>query len=319
MAIEKEKLIWMYQTMVLHREFDERVGKEFAAGNIPGFIHLSQGHEAIGAGAMATLRADDYITAHHRAHGHLLAKGGKPEGIMAELYGKKTGCMKGKGGSQHMTDPDVGHVGSDALLGTGTLQAAGAALSCKLKGIDRVTVCFFGDGALNTGAVHGALNIAAAWQLPLVFICENNKWAESTSIYDSTNLTKLTDRAFGYGIPGVAVDGNDVLAVYEVVGKAVANARKGGGPTFIEAKTCRQRAHYEGDTETYRPKEEIDECKKRDPIPRFRKKLVEMGILTEKEADKIHQEALEAIDKAVKFAEESPFPEPEEVLTDVHA
>jgi len=319
MAVAKEKLIWMYRTMVLHREFDERVGKEFAAGNIPGFIHLSQGHEAIGAGAMAALRADDYITAHHRAHGHLLAKGGKPEEIMAELYGKATGCMKGKGGSQHMTNPDVGHIGSDALLGTSSLQAAGAALSAKLRGTDQVVVAFFGDGALNTGAVHGALNIAAAWQLPVVFICENNKWAESTSIYDSTHLTKLTDRAFGYGIPAVAVDGNDVLEVYEVVSKAVAKARKGGGPTFIEAKTCRQRAHYEGDTQSYRTKGEIDECRKRDPIPRFRKKLVEMGVLTEKEADKIHQEALKTIEKAVKFAAESPFPKPEEVLTDVLA
>jgi len=319
MAIEKEKLVWMYRTMVRHREFEERVAKGFAKGKIPGFVHLSQGQEATAAGPMAALRKDDYITSYHRGHGHLIAKGGRPDLMMAELYGKATGIMKGKGGSMHLTDPDVGDLGADGILATQVLTATGAALSAKYRGTDQVAVCFIGDGCINAGSFHEGLNMAAAWKLPLVCICENNIWGESTSIYDSTNLTKLTDRAVGYGIPGVAVDGTDPIAVYEVVAEAVARARKGEGPTFIEAKTCRWRGHFEGDSQSYRTEKELDECKKRDPIPRFRKKLIEMGVLTEKEADKIRQEAAEEMDKAVKFAEESPFPGPEELLTDVYA
>jgi len=317
--MEKEKLVWMYRTMVRQREFEERVAKGFAEGKIPGFVHLSQGQEATAAGPMAALRKDDYITSYHRGHGHLIAKGGRPDLMMAELYGKATGIMKGKGGSMHLTDPDVGDLGADGILATQVLTATGAALSAKYRGTDQVAVCFIGDGCINAGSFHEGLNMAAAWKLPLVCICENNIWGESTSIYDSTNLTKLTDRAVGYGIPGVAVDGTDPIAVYEVVAEAVARARKGDGPTFIEAKTCRWHGHFEGDTQSYRTKKELDECKKRDPIPRFRKKLIEMGVLTEKEADKIRQEAVEEMDKAVKFAEESPFPDPEEVLTDLYA
>jgi len=319
MAIEKEKLIWMYRTMVRHREFEERVAKEFAAGNIPGFVHLSQGQEAIAAGAMAALRPDDYILTHHRAHGELLAKGEKTALMMAELFGKKTGIMKGKGGSMHFTDPDIGDLGADGILGTGLVMAPGAALSAKMRGTGQVTIIFFGDGQLNTAGFHEGINLSSAWKLPIVFFCENNTYAETISIYDSTNLTNLTDRAVGYGIPGVSVDGNDPEAVYEVLSEAVARARKGDGPTLIEAKTCRWRGHFEGDNLAYRTEKQTEECKKRDPIPRFGKKLVKMGVLTEKEADKIHQEAVKEIDEAVKFAEESPFPGPEEVLTDVYA
>jgi len=320
MAIEKEKLMWMYTTMVRHREFEERVAKEFAAGSIPGFVHLSLGQEALAAGPIAALRADDYILSTHRGHGQLLAKGGKTDLMMAELYGKKTGMMKGKGGSMHFTDPDIGDVGADGILGTGLVMASGSALSAKLRGTDQVTVCFFGDGQTNTGRFHEGLNLASTWKLPVVYFCENNTWGESTFIYDCTNLTNLTDRATAYNIPSVAVDGNDVIAVYEATAEAVARARKGEGPAFIEAKTCRWRGHFEGDPqETYRAEGEVDECKKKDPIPRFRKKLIEMGVLTEKEADRIGREAVEEIDKAVKFAEESPWPDPEEVLKDVYA
>jgi len=320
MAIEKEKLLWMYRTMVRHREFEERVLKEFAEGKIPGFVHLSQGQEALSAGPMAALKADDYILTTHRGHGQLLAKGGKPNLMMAELFGKKTGVMKGKGGSMHFADPDIGDVGADGILGTGLVMSNGPALSAKMRKSGQVTVIFFGDGQTNTGRFHEALNLASAWKLPVVYVCENNSYGESTSIYDVTNITKLTDRAVAYNIPGVEVDGNDVLAVYEAVAKAVDRARKGEGPTFIEAKTCRWRGHFEGDPqETYRKPGEIDECKKKDPLLRFRKKLMEMGVLTEEEAEKIRQEALEEIDKAVKFAEESPYPGPEEVLADVWA
>jgi pyruvate dehydrogenase E1 component alpha subunit len=303
--------------MLRHREFEERVAQEFAAGKIPGFVHLSQGQEAIAAGAMAAINQDDYIITTHRGHGELLAKGGRPNEMMAELYGKKTGVMKGKGGSMHFADPSIGDIGADGVLGTGPVMSCGVGLSSKLQRDGRVTICFFGDGQTNTGRFHEALNLASCWKLPVVYLCENNRYGQSTCIYDCTNLTKLTDRAAAYSIPGVAIDGNDVLAVYEAVSAAVSRAQKGEGPSFIEAKTCRLRGHFEGDGQSYRTKEETDECRKLDPIPRFKAKLIEMGVLTEEEAAKIYQEAVQEINQAVKFAEESPFPGIEEVYTDV--
>jgi len=316
MEIEKEKLLWMYRTMVRIRTFEERIGEEFAKGKIPGFVHLGSGQEANPTGVCANLRPDDYITSNHRGHGHLIAKGLALDVMTAEVFGKKTGVNKGKAGSQHLTDMDVGCLGAEGIQGTPVPVAVGAALSAKLRGTDQVAVAFIGDGTLNTGRFHEGLNLAAAWKLPFICYCENNIWAESTNIYEATALTNITDRAVGYGIPGVAVDGNDVLVVYEVVHEAVARARRGEGPTFIEGKTCRQRGHFEGDTHLYRTQEEKDECKRRDPIPRFRKRLIEMGVLTEQEADKIHQDVKENMERAVKFAEESPFPEAEEVYTD---
>jgi TPP-dependent pyruvate/acetoin dehydrogenase alpha subunit len=318
MAVEKEKLIWMYRTMERHREFEERVAEEFNEGNVPGFVHLSQGQEAIAAGAMAAINKDDYIITTHRGHGELLAKGGKPNEMMAELYGKKTGVMKGKGGSMHFADPSIGDIGADGILGTGPVMSCGVGLTSKLKKNGRVTVCFFGDGQTNTGRFHEALNLSSAWKLPVVYLCENNTYGESTYIYDIVNITKLTDRALSYNMPSMEIDGNDVLAVYEAVTEAAARARRGEGPTFIEAKTCRWRGHYEGDTQTYRTEKEISDCKKKDPIVRFRKELVARGVMTEAEADKIHKEAVEEINQAVKFAEESPWPEPEEIYTDIY-
>jgi len=309
----------MYRTMVRQREFEDRVAKGFAEGNIPGFVHLSQGQEATAAGPMAVLRLDDYITSFHRGHGHLIAKGGDPKTMMAELYGKATGVMKGKGGSMHLTDPDVGDLGADGILATQVLTATGAALSAKYRKTDQVAVCFIGDGCINAGSFHEGFNIAAAWQLPLICICENNVWAETTSIYDSTHLTKLTDRAIGYGVPGVMVDGTDPMAVYEAMSAAVKRAREGKGPTFIEAKTYRWRGHFEGDSQNYRTPEEFEECKKKDPIKNFGAKLISMGLLTEAMAGQIKKEAAAEMDEAVKFAEESPFPGPEELLTDVFA
>jgi len=317
-AIEKEKLIDMYRVMVRIRTFENRVYKEFAAGNIPGFVHLYAGEEAIATGACANLRLDDYITSTHRGHGHLIAKGGKTDRMMAELYGKKTGYNKGKGGSMHIADVESGILGADAIVAAGIPIAGGAALSAKMRGTDQVTLCFFGDGACNTTRFHEGVNLASIWKLPIVYVIENNVYAETTSVSYAMNIPNIADRAVAYGIPGVTVDGNDVLAVYEAVGEAVARARRGEGPTLVEGKTCRHYGHYEGDTQTYRTKQEFEECYKRDPIPRFRKKLVKMGVLTEKEADKIHQEVEEEIDRAVKFAEESPFPEPRETLEDVY-
>ena len=318
MAIEKEKLIDMYRVMVRIRTFENRVYKEFAAGNIPGFVHLYAGEEAIATGACANLRLDDYITSTHRGHGHLIAKGGKTDRMMAELYGKKTGYNKGKGGSMHIADVESGILGANAIVGAGIPIAGGAALSAKMRGTDQVAICFFGDGACNTTRFHEGINLASIWKLPIVYIIENNVYAETTTVSYAMNISKIADRAAAYGLPGKTVDGNDVQAVYEAVGEAVARARKGGGPSLIECITCRHYGHYEGDTQTYRTKQEFEECHKRDPIPRFRKKLVKTGALTEKEADKIHQEVEEEIDRAVKFAEESPLPDPEETLEDVY-
>ncbi|TET18417.1 MAG: thiamine pyrophosphate-dependent dehydrogenase E1 component subunit alpha [Dehalococcoidia bacterium] len=308
----------MYRVMVRIRTFEDRVFKEFAAGNIPGFVHLYAGEEAIAAGACANLRPDDYITSTHRGHGHLIAKGGKTDRMMAELYGKKTGYNRGKGGSMHIAEVDIGILGADAIVAAGIPIAGGAALSAQMRGTDQVTLCFFGDGATNTTRFHEGVNLASIWKLPIVYVIENNVYAETTPVSYAMNIPNIADRAVAYGIPGKTVDGNDVLAVHEVVGEALARARKGEGPTLVECKTCRYYGHYEGDTQTYRTKQEFEECRKRDPIPRFRKKLIKMGVLTEKDADKINQEMLEELDKAVKFAEESPFPEPRETLEDVY-
>ena len=319
MEIEKEKLLWMYKTMVRIRVFEERIGDEFAAGKIPGFVHLSSGEEANPVGVCANLRTEDYITSNHRGHGHLIAKGLPLDIMTAEIFGKATGVNKGKAGSQHLTDMAVGCLGAEGIQGTPVPVAVGAALAAKLRSTDQVAVAFVGDGTLNTGRFHEGLNLAAAWKLPFICYCENNVWAESTSIYEATALTDISQRAVGYGIPGIAVDGNDVLAVYEAVHAAIARARRGEGPTFIEGRTCRRRGHFEGDTHLYRTQEEKDECKKRDPIPRFRKKLIEMGTLTEQEADKIDRDIKEEMGKAVKFAEDSPYPGPEELCTDEFA
>ena len=322
MNIKKEKLLDMYRMMLRIRVFEEKLAEDFAAGKIPGFVHLSVGQEANPTGVCANLRRDDIITSNHRGHGHVIAKGGNDYSLapmMAEIYGKKTGVNKGKAGSQHLSDLEIGVLVAEGIQGTAGTLAVGAALTAKMKGTDQVAVGFIGDGTLNTGRFHEGMNMASAWKLPMICYCENNVYAESTNIYDSTNLTNITDRAAAFNIPGVSVDGNDVLAVYETVAEAVARARRGEGPTFIEGKTCRQRGHFEGDTHLYRDQKDKDECKKRDPIPRFKKKLIEMGIFTEADAEKIHKEVVAEVNEAEKFAVESPFPDTKEVLTDVYA
>jgi TPP-dependent pyruvate/acetoin dehydrogenase alpha subunit len=322
MNIDKGKLLDMYRMMVRIRVFEEKLAEDFAAGKIPGFVHLSVGQEANPTGVCANLRRDDIITSNHRGHGHVIAKGGNDYSLapmMAEIYGKKTGVNKGKAGSQHLSDLEIGVLVAEGIQGTALTLAVGAALTAKMKGTDQVTVGFIGDGTLNTGRFHEGMNMASAWKLPMICYCENNVYAESTNIYDSTNLTNITDRAAAFNVPGVAVDGNDVLAVYETVAEAVARARRGEGPTFIEGKTCRQRGHFEGDTHLYRDQKNKDECKKRDPIPRFEKKLIEMGVFTKADAEKIHQEVVAEVSEAEKFALDSPFPDAKEVLTDVYA
>ena len=319
MAMEKEKLTWMFRTMVRIRRFEERVVREFADGNIPGSVHSYIGEEAVATGAIAHLKKEDYIMSTHRGHGHLIAKGGEPDKMMAELFAKKTGYCLGKGGSMHIANLDIGMLGAAGIVGSGIPIATGAALSAQLRGTDQVTVCFFGDGASNIGRFHEGINLASVWHLPVVFICENNLWAVSVPTSTSLNVPNVADRAVSYGIPGVVVDGMDVTAVYEAVGEAVARARNGQGPTLIEAKTYRFRGHFEGDSGTYRPQEEIDQWLQKDPIDRYLKKLLEMKVLTKKQAEEIDKEAVAEMDAAVKFALESPFPEVEETLENVYS
>ncbi len=319
MEIGKAKQVNMYRTMVRHREFEDRLFKEFSAGRVPGFLHLSQGQEAIAAGSMAALEPDDYILTHHRGHGHLLAKGGNTDLMMAEIYGKKTGYNKGKGGSVHLAGVDVGVLGAQGIVGAGLTIAVGTALSAQMRRTNQVTICFIGDGATNTSRFHEGVNLASIWKLPVVYVVENNMYAETTPVSYAMNVPNIADRAASYGIPGVTVDGNDVVAVYEVVSEAVKRAREGDGPTLLELKTCRWGGHYTGDPQVYRSKEEIEECMKRDPVKRFRKRLIAEKLLTKGEVDKIHEEAAEEMNNAVRFAEESPLPDPEDTLKDVYA
>ncbi len=319
MEMSKEKMVEMYRKMVRIRTFEERVYKEFAAGKIPGFVHLYSGEEASAVGACSNLRPDDYITSNHRGHGHLIAKGGKTDRMMAELFGKKSGYNKGKGGSMHIAEMELGILGANGIVGGGIPIAGGAALSANMRGTDQVALCFLGDGACNTSRFHEGINLASCWKLPIIYLIENNQYAESTKISDTCMIANIADRAHAYGIPGVTVDGNDVIAVYEAVAEAVARAKKGEGPTLVETKTYRYHGHYEGDPCNYQSEEEITEWKKKDPIVRFKKKLMEMDVLTEDEAINIEQEIKREIDEAVKFAEESPFPDPIETLDDVFA
>ena len=315
----RELLKNMYRTMVRIRAFEERVYREFTAVNIPGFVHLYTGQEAVAAGVCANLRADDCITSTHRGHGHLIAKGGKTDRMMAELFGKVTGYNKGKGGSMHIADVSLGMLGANGVVGAGIPIATGAALSAKLRGTDQVAVGFFGDGATNTGRFHEGVNLAACLNLPVIYVIENNLYAISVPISYSCRLPNIADRAAAYGIPGVTVDGNDAIAIYEAVSEAVSRARRGEGPTIIECKTFRWRGHWAGDSQGYVGEEEVNRWLEKDPIPRLKKKLVEMGMITEHDAHDIDQEVEDEIEAAVQFAGQSTYPSPEETLDDVYA
>jgi pyruvate dehydrogenase E1 component alpha subunit len=316
--IPRETLLWMYETMVRIRVHEERVAELFAQGKIPGFVHLYVGEEAVAVGVMANLRREDFITSTHRGHGHYISKGGDVKASMAELFGKKTGSGKGKGGSMHIADLDVGELGANGIVGGGIPHAVGAGLGIKLNGLDNVAVAFFGDGASNQQNFHEGINLAAIWKLPVVFVCENNQYQISLSYDKQQTIKSVAERAKAYGIPGVSVDGQDVLAVYEVAKEAIERARRGEGPTLIEAKTYRFRGHFEGDPQVYRSKEEIEWWKKnKDPIKLFEEKLLAKGVATKEELDAIWEKARKEIEEAVKFAEESPWPSKEELLEDV--
>ena len=316
-GIEKESLVYMFRKILEIRRFEEKVWDLFGRNLIPGTLHLYIGEEATAVGVCSNLGSDDYITSTHRGHGHCIAKGADLNKMMAEIFGKETGYCKGKGGSMHVADAATGNLGATAVVGSAIPIAVGAALSCRLRRTSQVVACFFGDGATNNGIFHESLNMAAAWKLPVIFICENNFYAMGTRITNVTAIENIAERATGYGMPGVVVDGNDAIAVYKASKEAIERARNGAGPTLIECKTYRHKGHSKFDPAKYRPPAEVEEWMRKDPIPRLRKKLVQEGIFTEEEANKIDQVIIDAVEKSATYAMESPYPKPEEALEDV--
>lgn len=303
----------LYRSMLLIRRFEERVYLLFLEGEIPGTLHQYQGQEAVAAGVCDTLRRDDWITSTHRPHGHALAKGVAPRAAMAELYGKETGCCRGRGGSMHLGDPDVGMPPAIAIVGGGNTVVTGLGLAFKLQRSDRVAACFFGDGATNEGAFHEGLNFAAVQRLPVVFVCENNLYGASTPWHQVSLVEDVAGRAAAYGIPGRIVDGMDVLAVREAAAEAVARARAGGGPTLLECKCYRYVGHSRSDARGYRSREEEAEWQARDPIARLGAQLAPEA------AERIEAEVAAVIDDAVEFARSSPEPDPAELAMDAYA
>ena len=315
----REKTLRMYRHMLAIRQFEHKAGDLFTRDAVRGSIHLYTGQEAVAVGVCSALEPGDYVVSTHRGHGHCIAKGGRLREMMAELLGKATGYCKGRGGSMHIADFGSGILGANGIVGGGMGIAIGAALSAKYLKNGRLSVCFFGDGAANQGIFHEALNLAAVWKVPAIFVCENNLYALSTPFRDAFAIEHVVDRAAGYGMPGCRVDGNDVLAVYEAAREACTRARGGGGPTLIEAVTYRMDGHFRGDPCLYRSKQEVEEWAARDPITRFRAKLIESGVASAEELAAIEDEVRAEIEDAVRFALESPDPSPQDMLNDIYA
>jgi TPP-dependent pyruvate/acetoin dehydrogenase alpha subunit len=320
MELSVTTLLDMHRRMVRIRLFEEAAGSLAEAAKLPGFLHLYVGQEAVAAGVCATLNDDDQITSTHRGHGHLVAKGGEFRPMMAELMGKSTGYCKGKGGSMHISNLDVGMLGANGIVGAGSPIAVGAAFADKYRGRGQVAVAFFGDGATNIGAFHEAANMACALRLPAVFICENNEYGEFTPRDKTMAITDIVDRAAGYGMPGVIVDGMDVVAVHEAATEAVRRAREGGGPSLVEAKTYRFYNHHgvQNLGLRYRTDDEVAEWKQRDPIFSFEDRLVEVGTISRDEFDAAWARERADIADAIEFAEASPLPDPDQVMVDVY-
>lgn len=310
-------LTQLYRTMVLIRCFEQRCESLYAAGEIYGSLHLCIGQEATATGACAALRPDDVITCTYRGHGAALAKGVTPRACMAELFGREAGCCRGRGGSMHFADVAQGHLGAKSIVAAGTPVAVGAALAARLEGSDRVALTFFGEGATNQGVFHEALNLAAVWSAPCIFFCENNQYAEMTPFVETARVA-AAQRGAAHGVPGVVVDGNDVEAVYDATAGAVARARRGGGPTLIEAQTYRFSGHMYGDPGAYRAPGELDAWRSRDPLLLTRQRLLAEGV-PESEIRAVEEAAEAEVDDAVAFARQSPEPSPEEVLVGVYA
>lgn len=314
MDYEKDFLLSLYRKMLLIRQFEERVKYLFLEGIMPGTIHQYQGQEAVAVGVCSALNPDDVITSTHRPHGHALAKGLTVESLMHELFGKTTGCCRGKGGSMHMGDLEKGMVPAIAIVGGNIPIATGIALAFKMKKEPRVAVSFMGDGATNEGAFHEGVNMGAIWSLPVVYVIENNLYAASTPIGQTTNTRTLADRAAAYGIPGVTIDGNDVLRVYEIVKEAVARARTGGGPILIECMTYRITGHSRRDPCNYQPREEREQALENEPLQRFPEFLLSGNIATQEELDTIRMKVDAEIEAAVETAMVAPDPAPEDAL-----
>jgi pyruvate dehydrogenase E1 component alpha subunit len=315
-----EQALAIYRSMLRIRAFEEKASELFLAGRLPGFLHTYIGQEAVAAGVCVHLAKEDAITSTHRGHGHAVAKGARLDLMMAELFARKTGYCKGKGGSMHIADLDLGILGANGIVGAGIPIAVGAALSARMQGRRTVTVAFFGDGASNTGAFHEGLNLGAVWNLPVVFVCENNQYAESTPREVHQKVKDIASRAVAYEMPGVVVDGMDALAVFAGAGEAVRRAREGGGPTLLEAKTYRFMGHYVGDPGTsYRETAEVERWKQRDPIHLLHQLLVEERRVPAATLAAIEAEVAREIAEAVTFAEQSPEPDPEDALLDIFA
>jgi len=310
----------MHERMVRIRIFEEEAGKLMESGKVPGALHLYVGQEAVAAGVMVNLTDADQITSTHRGHGHLVAKGGQFKEMYAELYGKKTGYCKGMGGSMHISNLDIGILGANGIVGGGPPIAVGAAFSNKYRETDQVACTFFGDGASNEGSFHEAANMAALYKLPCLFVCENNGFGEYTSQKRHQAIQDVADRAAGYGMPGVIVDGMDVVAVYEAAGEAIERARKGAGPTLLECKTYRYYDHVgvRGMGIQYRSDEEVEEWKKRDAIQMLERRMAEHDVMSAEDAAAVHTRVREEAMAAIEFAESSPYPEPEALMADVY-
>ena len=323
-GVQPDVVLDIYRRVLNIRRFEEEVGRLFSNGELPGVVHLYIGEEGVAAGVCAALRTDDYVTSTHRGHGHVVAKGGDPRRMMAEIFGKETGYCRGKGGSQHIADFSIGMLGACGIVGGGIPIATGAGLSIKLRKTDQVSVCFFGDGAANEGSFHESLNLASAMELPVIFVCENNQYGEFTPAQDVMNIEDIALRADGYGIPGQVVDGTDALAVFAAVDQAVTRARKGEGPTLIEAKTHRRGGHAEGEEaflagQKYRLAEEEQLARSRDPLLFLHERILQDGVADAHALEGIDQEISQRMVEAVAFARESPWPAPETVLEDTWA
>ena len=317
--LEKDQLLDAYRIMRTIREFEERLHADFARGDIPGFVHLYAGEEASAAGIMLHLNDNDRIASTHRGHGHCIAKGVDVKAMMAEIYGKATGACRGKGGSMHIADLSKGMMGANGILGAGAPLACGAALAAQKLGHKGVGISFVGDGASNQGMFLESLNLAAVWNLPVIFVVENNGYAESTAVEWAVASDSYVDRATGFGMPGVTVDGTDFFAVYEAAGEVIKRARDGGGPSLLECKMIRFFGHFEGDAQTYRGKGEVEDVRaNKDCIKLFQARIKEAGVISQAEFDQIDREVLDLIEMAVVEAKAAPLPAPAELLTDVY-
>lgn len=310
--MDRDRALRLYETMVRIRKFEEKLYELFLTRAMPGSMHQYNGEEAVAAGVCAHLNKNDYVTSTHRGHGHCIAKGADLNAVMAEMFAKETGCCRGLGGSMHIADFSVGMLGANGIVAAGIPIAVGAAWTCQYKHNQQVAVAFFGDGACNEGAFHEALNLAAIWRLPVIFVCENNIYGFSTHYRRTMLLENIADRAGAYGMPGVTADGMDVGAVYQTAGEAVRRAREGAGPTLIEYKTYRFMGHSRFEPAGYRSKEEVAQWKQKDPIVQFRKQIVAEFQIAEHQLAAVEKKAVEEVAAAVRFAETSPDPKPED-------